>query len=548
MPTLTIKIKAVKPVLVISSFSLKFKRGTLQTKTAAVPYTGGSGQALTAGQVLYTDGQAGQAGYLVVKSLYSAVLSGSGEITLSVEHHPAGTAANQTTPVTILGKTVDMSLSYFSNPVVQDLTISLENRAVKTFGIADFSSKYSDYDSDLLSEVAIMGDVSGWQLSNAPYSEGTWIPIGSIANLRYVSRDTNDAYNVANTWKAKDSSGDISSNAANIIMIVAEAQQLVFSPFHLKFLRESQTTQTATVQYKGGSGQELNAGQVIYSQGEKHYFNYTHVTSVNSVTLNGSGELLLSVTHLPPEESDGGLVQLPILGKMAEMILSYHTRPTIEQIKIKVANRAVRTFTAADFINKFSDADGDTLTEIAITGMSSEGLYLANQPYQKGTWVPISSIENLKFVGRDIDSEYELGGFWQAKDSQNTYSSFGFFSIIASSKFVFTSRFPRDIEFSVGVTEKISGEPIEFTGGLGKVYKKGEALLPWTTTDTGEQVQVRATSDIVIQGDATVWVEVWIRYYTSNNDLYINVPVYANPEKTIVSYARLRVYRYIKPA
>ena len=209
MAYITFRYGAVIP-LVFTAVNSYFIRNTSNTKDVLIPYTNGSGQVLTAGQVLYTTGTVGTEGYLQVESKINQTLTWFGDLQAVVYHYPISTQANYVLNFNFEGAPISIGMYYNSAPVTGDVILEKENRAVHTFQLSDFV--FSDYDGDLITEIAVFGDVAGYEYNDDPYIAGTWMPVGNIDNdaLKYNPLDQDAYYEKSNTYKVKDSEGNIS--------------------------------------------------------------------------------------------------------------------------------------------------------------------------------------------------------------------------------------------------------------------------------------------------------------------------------------------------
>lgn len=207
---------AAKVFLNFSPMSVSFIRDIDSSKPLTLNYTNGTGQTMTAGQVLYTVGTSGQPGFLRVTVNSATTLTGTGSVALTVASHPTATQTNQSVPFTFDGSNITLNVTYNSNPVTSDVTISMTNRATRPFTTAEFLAAYTDFDTDAMTEMMATGTMTGYQYdvngTNTwiAYVAGTWIPVNNIARLRYVALDQDAAYNKSNPWFAKDSQGNIS--------------------------------------------------------------------------------------------------------------------------------------------------------------------------------------------------------------------------------------------------------------------------------------------------------------------------------------------------
>lgn len=97
-------------------------------------------------------------------------------------------------------------------PVITDITIGLNSGEEYVFTVDDFVNHFTDVDGDTLDAVILEGNTSGFTLSGAPIISGQEIPISLVASgqLKKTAVTTSVPLNVANVWKAKDSSGSVS--------------------------------------------------------------------------------------------------------------------------------------------------------------------------------------------------------------------------------------------------------------------------------------------------------------------------------------------------
>jgi hypothetical protein len=208
---------AVKQFINFSPVTVTLIREQTNSVPTTLNYSNGTGQTMTAGQVLYSVGTSGTLGFIEVVVQSSVTLNGSGTINIVVNSYPTATQTNQTITPVFDQSNITINLVYNSKPVTSNVNISLENRGTHSFTTTEFVNSYTDYDSDALSAIMATGDVTGYQYDIngtnnwVAYTAGTWIPVSNITRLRYVALDQNDAYTKSNPWFAKDSQGNISS-------------------------------------------------------------------------------------------------------------------------------------------------------------------------------------------------------------------------------------------------------------------------------------------------------------------------------------------------
>ena len=180
-------------------------------------YSSGTGQTMTAGQVLYSVGTVGNLGFLEVVVNSNTTLNGTGTVSLTVNSYPTATQANQTVTFQFDQSTITLNLVYNSKPVISNVNISLTNRGTHDFTTAEFLAAYTDLDSNAMSEIKAEGTTTGYEYdingtnTYVPYVAGTWIPVNNITRLRFKAANQNAAYLQSNPWFAKDSQGNISS-------------------------------------------------------------------------------------------------------------------------------------------------------------------------------------------------------------------------------------------------------------------------------------------------------------------------------------------------
>lgn len=94
-------------------------------------------------------------------------------------------------------------------PVITDVIIGLENRASKTFYLADFTNQFSDPNGDTLASITLQGDLSKLRLNGAVMTSPSEVSAYqlSVGALTYLGQNTDEEVNVLVSLKAKDSSG-----------------------------------------------------------------------------------------------------------------------------------------------------------------------------------------------------------------------------------------------------------------------------------------------------------------------------------------------------
>ena len=208
-----LKIKVLgKTKISFTNATLSFIREEQTTKELTISYQNGTGQSLTANQILFTQGTNNQIGFLQIKVLNNSVLNGNGTFTISVTNYPTNSAVNTAKSISIDGSVLSISFYYNSRPVTNDIEISVFNRTVKIIDATVFLNNFTDYDGDSISEIAFYGDVSNIKVDGVSYVEGTYISLSLFSSnkVTYTPNNTDNAYEVSLTYKIKDIAGNTS--------------------------------------------------------------------------------------------------------------------------------------------------------------------------------------------------------------------------------------------------------------------------------------------------------------------------------------------------
>ena len=208
---------AAKVFLSFTPVSVELIRNEANSLTKTLTYSNGTGQTLALGEVLYTIGTPGSAGYLKVSSIAANTLNGSGNFTIRIDSFPMFNAIDGDVIFQYDGSDIRLIMDYNSRPVSEDINISLVNRGTHVFTTAEFVNAYTDYDSDSLSEIQVNGTTTGYEydINNTntwvAYASGTWIPVNNVTRLRFKAADQNTAYISTNPYKVKDNFGLVSN-------------------------------------------------------------------------------------------------------------------------------------------------------------------------------------------------------------------------------------------------------------------------------------------------------------------------------------------------
>ena len=207
---------AAKVFISFAPMTVNLIRNQANNVPVSLNYTNGTGQTMTANQVLYTVGTINQPGYLEVRVNSATTINNSGSVPLTVYSYPTATQANQTVTFDFDGSTITLNLIYNSLPVTSDVVISIPNRGTHDFTSQEFVNSYTDFDSDALAEIKTETPITGFLYdlngtnNYVPYAAGTWIPVNNITRLRFQGANQNPAYQQLTPWFAKDVNGNIS--------------------------------------------------------------------------------------------------------------------------------------------------------------------------------------------------------------------------------------------------------------------------------------------------------------------------------------------------
>ena len=210
-----LKIKILAKIFInFQAINITFLRGEQTNKEISLPYTNGGNLVLSAGQVLYTVGTLNQVGYLEIKIVNNTTLTSSGNLLLSITHYPSVSEANKTINFNIDSSAVNINFYYNSAPTINDIIVQTANRTPYIFTSQDFLANITDYDNDQITEVSLIGDLTGYSLDNNSILSGSWVTMVDIAlgKLKYTPLNQDTYYEKDIQYKAKDINGNISIN------------------------------------------------------------------------------------------------------------------------------------------------------------------------------------------------------------------------------------------------------------------------------------------------------------------------------------------------
>ena len=216
MANININIGA-KQFLSFTPVSIELIRNETNSITKTLNYSNGTGQVVTAGQVLYMIGNPSTAGYMKISTTTGHVFGANGSISILIESFPTSTVADGTVVFQFDQSDITLNIDYNSRPEATDLNLTIQNRAIRPFTTAEFVNLYTDYDADSYTELQVNGTTTGYEydVNNTgtwvAYTSGTWVPINNVARLRFKAADQNTAYFQTNPYTVKDSFGLVSN-------------------------------------------------------------------------------------------------------------------------------------------------------------------------------------------------------------------------------------------------------------------------------------------------------------------------------------------------
>lgn len=178
-------------------------------------------------------------------------------------------------------------------PVIQNASVSLNNRTDFNFTDFNFTSLYYSPIASPLTEISFWGDVSTITYNGVPYVANTFIPFADINDVLHIAPNVDTATNYGIYYSVKDAEGNVSDFAVlsisnNVLGTIVWGEKTMLLKKEV-----GQYTQPVYIDYSGATGQEVVIGEMmdITVAGVN---NFT-VSIGESKTLIGSGSLLFSV-------------------------------------------------------------------------------------------------------------------------------------------------------------------------------------------------------------------------------------------------------------
>ena len=175
-------------------------------------------------------------------------------------------------------------------PIVQNKSISLNNRTNLDFNNIGFTLGYYSLIASPLTEISFWGDISTITYNGLPYVANTFIPYADVVSgdVIHNAPNTDNAVNYGIYYSVKDADGNLSDFA--ILNISNNAfGTIVWGNKYISIREEAgYVTRTFTVSYTGASGQSVMFGDLVHSElGVNSFDLYINETK----TLTGSGNL-----------------------------------------------------------------------------------------------------------------------------------------------------------------------------------------------------------------------------------------------------------------
>ena len=210
---------AAKIFIQFNPVNISMIREQTNNQTVSVTYSQGTGQTLTAGQVLYTTGTVGQPGYVLITSSGNTTILGTGSFNVDITAIPTSTVVDGSITFQIDQSNVVINVDYNSLPETSDIYNNIDNRNEYVFVTTDFTDAYSDFDPDAIVEVKADTNITNYWYNSGTVAtplwinySGQWLTMTQIGEgrLKYIGADQNAAYLDTTPWYAKDSQGNIS--------------------------------------------------------------------------------------------------------------------------------------------------------------------------------------------------------------------------------------------------------------------------------------------------------------------------------------------------
>ena len=96
-----------------------------------------------------------------------------------------------------------------------------------------------------------------------------------------------------------------------------------------------------------------------------------------------------------------------------------------------------------------------------------------------------------------------------------------------------------------GVNSFSAGIGINYSGGTGKIYPPNAMIVPMTSAGGVANYSVTnlGNKSLVISGNGTIWVTLYVTEWYSNDSFFVHIPIQADESGTPIAIATITVRR-----
>ena len=288
-------------------------------------------------------------------------------------------------------------------PIVNDLYKSATTDTTITFSTKDFTDKYSDADDDKMTKIQIISLPSNGvlKLSKTAVTVDQEIDLEDLENITFEPKSKWHGRSSFN-WKGFDGF-EYSVDAANVNMLI-DAPPVV-SDISKSGPRDKTVTFSATdftSKFTDADGDSLTKSKVTSLPNHGILkLSDTAVTVDQEIVV----ESLDNLTFEPESQWHGksifgwkGFDGFEYSSSGANVNMFIDTPPVVNDVYKSVTRDTTVIFNAKDFADKFTDVEGNSLTEVKITSLPSNGkLKLFGNDVEIGQEIVVADLDNLIF-------------------------------------------------------------------------------------------------------------------------------------------------------
>ena len=297
-------------------------------------------------------------------------------------------------------------------PTVSTITKSGAKNTAITFSSADFTTNFSDVEGDSLTKIKVTSLPSNGilNLSGIAITTNQEIVTGDLSDLTY-DPNTNWTGDTSFTWKGYDGTA-YSSDAANVDITISASGNNAPTVNTMSKSGSEDTTMTFSLadftdQFTDSNGDSLTKVQIasLTNNGTLKLSGTAIVTNQEIASGN-----LANITFDPDTNWSGSAkftwkghdgVEYSTAAADANItIAAVNDAPVVSTITKSGTEDTTVTFSSADFTDKFSDVDGDSLGKIKIKSLpsSSHGaLKLSGSAVVFNQEISVGDLANLTF-------------------------------------------------------------------------------------------------------------------------------------------------------